>query len=160
MVIVVGLDTLTDGLADGVRDIVDVDLGGDIHLPVETLRRMACTANIIPVVMNTAGVVVDIGRTQRLANRAQRRALQAMYPTCAIPGCHVRYQHCQPHHIEDFRRGGSTNMHNLLPLCSKHHDLAHEGGWHLAMNPTTRIPTITLPDGTVMTNGPPHAHTA
>ena len=160
MVIVVGLNTLTDGLAEGERDIVDVDVGGDLRLPVETLRRMACTANIIPAVMNTAGVIVDIGRTRRLANRAQRRALQAMYPTCAIPGCHVRYAHCQPHHIQSFRHGGSTDMDNLLPLCSTHHHRAHQGGWQLAIDPTTRILTVTLPNGTVMTNGPPHAQTA
>jgi len=34
----------------------------DTALPVETLRRMACLANIVPVVLNGAGIALDVGR--------------------------------------------------------------------------------------------------
>lgn len=60
---------------------------------------VACTACIIPTVMNSAGTVLDQGRATRLATKDQRRALRAMYETCAIPGCTVRSRHCEPHHV-------------------------------------------------------------
>ncbi|HEY4331606.1 MAG TPA: HNH endonuclease signature motif containing protein, partial [Ilumatobacteraceae bacterium] len=87
-------------------------------------------------------------------NRAQRRALHAMYPTCPIPGCAVSAQHCQPHHIHYWRNMGLTDLDNLVPLCSKHHHLVHEGSWKLAMA-ANRALTITYPDGTIQTTGPP-----
>jgi hypothetical protein len=43
---------------------------------------------------------LDLGRASRLANRAQRRALRALYAACAIPGCPVGYDHCKLHHLE------------------------------------------------------------
>jgi hypothetical protein len=118
---------------------------------------LACTADIIPVVLDGNGVCVDVGRTRRLATTAQRRALRAMYPRCAMHGCHVGFDQCELHHIQYWRNGGATNMGNLAPLCSKHHHLAHEGGWHLSLHPTTRILTVTLPDGSTLANPPPMA---
>jgi hypothetical protein len=99
---------------------------------------------------------LNLGRSQRLPNRAQRRALRAMYPTCAMPGCRVRFTHCRIHHIRSWEHGGPTDLCNLLPLCSRHHHAVHDAGWQIHLDPTTRWLTITLPDGTVMSTGPPH----
>jgi hypothetical protein len=44
---------------------------------------------------------------------------------------------------------------NLLPLCSRHHQAVHEGGWQLTMDPTSRVLTVRFPDGTVTTMPPP-----
>ncbi|HQZ36850.1 MAG TPA: HNH endonuclease signature motif containing protein, partial [Ilumatobacteraceae bacterium] len=62
--------------------------------------------------------------------------------------------HTKIHHVHWWRRGGCTDLDNLLPLCSKHHHLVHEGGWALALQPDRTL-IITLPDGTVMSTGPP-----
>ncbi len=43
---------------------------------------------------------------------------------------------------------------NLIPLCSKHHHAAHEGGWQLTLHPDRAL-TIVYPDGTTQTTGPP-----
>jgi hypothetical protein len=48
----------------------------------------------------------------------------------------------------------SEGTRNLLPTCTKHHHLVHEGGWKLALDPRRNL-TITYPDGTIMTTGPP-----
>jgi hypothetical protein len=66
----------------------------------------------------------------------------------------VRARHCQPHHIAWWRNGGSTDLVNLLPLCSRHHHSVHEGGWELHLAPDRRL-TVTFPDGTATTGGPP-----
>ena len=150
MIIVIDLETITNGLHN--RSIIDN--GHNIDLPIETYRRMACYANIIPVVLDSNGVTVDLGRSVRLATKQQRRALLAMYDTCAIPGCTVTSRHCQPHHIHWWINFGPTDLDNLIPICSKHHHNVHEGGWqlHLARNRTL---TITYPNGTTQTTGPP-----
>jgi hypothetical protein len=64
----------------------------------------------------------------------------------------VGFEHCQIHHVTAWERGGSTNLANLLPLCSRHHHLVHEGGWQLTLQPDRTI-TLTRPDGTVHHNG-------
>jgi hypothetical protein len=154
LVVVVDHDTL----CAGVHDQTILDAGPGIHLPVATLRRMACTAQIIPVVLNGDGVALDVGRSQHVANRAQRRALRAMYPTCAIQGCSTRFEHCQIHHVAWWGRDlGPTNLANLVPLCSKHHHAVHEGGWQITINPKTRELTVKFPDGDVLVIPPPRA---
>ncbi len=150
MLVVIDLETLLHGLHE--RSIIDN--GHDVDLPLEAYRRMACTAAIVPVVLDSAGVCVDEGREVRLATRKQRRALRAMYDTCGIPGCTVRSRHCEPHHIRWWRHWGRTDLNNLLPLCSRHHHAVHEGGWQLVMHPDRSL-TITYPDGTVHATGPP-----
>lgn len=77
-----------------------------------------------------------------------------MYQTCAIPGCTVNSRYCEPHHILYWRNQGNTDLDNLLPLCTRHHHNVHEGGWKLALT-TNRTLTITYPDGTTQTTGPP-----
>jgi hypothetical protein len=154
IIIVIDHQTMCTGLHD--RSIIDV--GNDqLSLPIETIRKMACYANIIPVVLDSNGVALDEGRNTRLATREQRRAMRAMYPTCAIPGCRVAFEQCVLHHIKYWERLGDTDLDNLLPLCTKHHHLAHEGGWKLHLHPHTRTLTITHPDGTTQTTGPPRA---
>jgi hypothetical protein len=39
-------------------------------------------------------------------------------------------------------------------VCSRHHHALHEGGWKIAMHPDRSL-TITYPDGTIQTTGPP-----
>jgi Domain of unknown function (DUF222) len=133
------------------RSICETDDG--IALPVETVRRMCCDADILPIVLNGAGEVLDVGRSRRTATRAQRRALQAMHRTCAHPDCTVVFSACHIHHIAWWGRDdGPTDIANLLPVCEHHHHLIHEGGWTLTMTPD-RVATWTRPDGTVHSTG-------
>ncbi len=134
VVVHIDLETLTNGLS--ASSTHRTSFGAD--LPVETIRRIACDANIIPLVLNGAGMPLDIGRSQRLASAAQRRALQATHDTCAFDGCAVAFHACQIHHINYWENGGPTDMNNMIPLCSRHHHAAHEGGWTLSLIPGTR----------------------
>ena len=126
-----------------------------IPLPVDTIRRLCCEAAIIPVVLGADGEALAVGREQRVANRAQRRALRAMYRTCAHPHCDISFDHCQIHHVIPWERFGLTDLENLLPLCSKHHHLVHEGRWHLTLQPDRTI-TLHRPDGTHYFTGTHH----
>jgi hypothetical protein len=138
IVVHVDLETLKSGLHAG--GTCRTALGAD--LPVETVRRLACEAEILPVVLDGRSVPIDVGRSKRLATVHQRRALEAIHPTCAIPDCEVIFDHCNVHHIDYWENGGATDLNNMVPLCSRHHHAAHEGGWKLKLDPETRELTI------------------
>ena len=153
----VDLETLVTGLRDD--SVCEFDDGTDI--PVATMRRLACDAHILPVVLGGDGVVLDVGRSRRLATDDQRRALRAMYRTCGIGTCDVSFDRCEIHHVDEWgAHRGDTDLDRLIPTCSRHHHLVHEGGWRLELDPDTRELTITLPDGTIHERSRPHSATA
>lgn len=138
---------------------VSVDWGLPVELPTRVLADLMGTADVKVVVVRNGVVlhapgVLDLGRSTRVANRAQRRALRAMYHGCAIPGCDVHFQFCKIHHVHWWRHGGTTDLHNLLPLCVRHHTAVHHEGWVVQLDAQRRL-TVTLPDGTVRSTGPP-----
>ena len=134
--VLIDLNALIDGHAtapDGTRRTAETHAG--TPLPVETIRRMACEAGIIPVVLGGDSQPLDVGRERRLATRAQRMALRARYPTCGMDAdCNVPFDDCQIHHIKPWKDGGHTNLDLMCPGCDHHHHLAHEGGWTLTRN--------------------------
>ena len=135
------------------------DWGIPVTIPWERIKRFCHSARIRPVVIHNGNVIdadgeLNLGRTGRLANRAQRRALHAVYATCAVPGCNVSFNHTKPHHVHWWRHGGAIDLANLLPLCSQHHHCAHEGGWIFTLGPNREL-TIEIPGGQIMRTGPP-----
>ncbi|MFM2071867.1 MAG: hypothetical protein RLZZ623_2130, partial [Actinomycetota bacterium] len=133
-------------LVDGVHTDGVCETGSGEGLAVATVRRLACDANIIPAVLSGEGEVLDLGRSQRLANRAQRRALRAMHHTCSWQSCGVPFDQCQIHHLVPWEHGGPTDLAMLRPLCSRHHHHVHEGGWKAEPIPGHGL-RITRPDG-------------
>jgi hypothetical protein len=142
-------DTAVHGLHD--HGICELDDG--TPLPVSTVRRLCCDAKIFPVVLGADGEVLDVGRTVRTLNRAQRRALKSMHRTCIHPECTVQFSDCEIHHVIWWRLLGRTDIDNLVPLCTRHHHLVHEGGWTLTLG-TGRVATWTRPDGVIHHVGP------
>ena len=136
-----------------------LDWGLPIELPASVLDHVLGRPDPDAVIVAN-GVVVhapgrfDLGRTTRLANRAQRRALQGLYATCAVPGCAVHYDRCRLHHVIWWRNGGRTDLDNLLPVCQHHHSLLHNNGWEVTLGPQREL-EIRVPDGTVIRAGPP-----
>ena len=137
------------------------DWGIPITIPWQRIQHLCRTAHVRPVIIHDGSVVdadadgdLNLERSARLANRAQQRALSAIYATCAVPGCNVSFTHTKPHHVHWWRHGGPTNLANLLPLCSHHHHCAHGRGWVLTLGPDRQL-IIELPDGQIMRTGPP-----
>jgi hypothetical protein len=148
--VLIDLETLTDGPHE--RSVCETDAG--VPLPVSTIRRLCCDADIIPITLGSIGETLDVGRAQRTATRPQRRALRAMYATCAHPHCEVGFDRCRIHHIRWWwEHHGATDLDNLVPLYEKHHHQVHEGRWQLTMTPD-RTTTWLRPDGTREHTGP------
>lgn len=141
-----------------------VDWGLPVDLPASVLVDLFPQALIHLVVLCNGAVIhapgtLDLGRTTRIANRAQRRALRGWYPTCAVPGCSVRFDYLKIHHVHWWRHGGTTDLHNLLPVCQRHHHAIHDLQWQVVLQPDRTI-TITFPDGATMATGPPARNAA
>ena len=95
-----------------------------------TVRKMACDADLIPIVFGGKGEVLDIGRAQRLFTPAQRRALVARDKGCAFPGCTMPAHWTEAHHIRYWKKHkGRTSVANGVLLCSFHHHLIHAEDW-------------------------------
>jgi hypothetical protein len=146
--VLIDLDTFLHGLHDD--SICETEEG--VPVPPSTVRRLCCDADIGRAILNAKGELLDLGRSQRTANRAQRRALKAMYRTCGHPDCQVLFGDCQIHHVIWWERFGLTDLDNLIPLCSRHHHMVHEGGWTLTLD-ADRVITLHRPDGTLSFRG-------
>jgi hypothetical protein len=106
-------------------------LEGGIALHPETFRRLSCDARV-QLVTETEDHITGVGRTQRVIPRRIRRlALHREEGTCAFPGCE-RATFLHPHHVTHWTRDGLSDLNNTIMLCTRHHDLVHEGGWSVA----------------------------
>lgn len=120
VVVTVDLQTLRDGL--GVAS-----LGSEDRITAAEARRLACTAGIVPMVLGGDSEVLDLGRSQRLFSRAQRRAMAVRDRTCRAQGCDIPAAWCEAHHAADpWSAGGRTDLDDGRLLCSWHHHRAHD----------------------------------
>ncbi|MGB3735924.1 MAG: HNH endonuclease signature motif containing protein [Ilumatobacter sp.] len=140
----------------------DIDWGLPVEIPQRILSELIGRgdADVVGVVVRNGVVLhapgeLNLGRGARHANRAQRRALRALYATCAVPRCRTHFTRCKIHHIVWWSNGGRTDFDNLLPVCVHHHHKIHDSGWEVALGRNRQL-TITLPDGSVMSTGPPN----
>lgn len=78
----------------------------------------ALVGHVRRVVLDPAGVVIDVGRRQRLFSGSLREVLQALHPGCAWHGCDRRSE--QLDHVVPWARGGPTDAANAAPLCGHH----------------------------------------
>lgn len=96
------------------------------RLTAAQARRLACNARLIPAVLGKSSEVLDLGRSQRLFNAAQRRALLVRDRTCRAEGCDIPGTWAEAHHWVPWLQGGSTDLRNGVLLCSHHHHRAHD----------------------------------
>ncbi len=100
---------------------------GDV-LAASTVRRMACDATILPVVLGAQGQVLDLGFGRRCFTAGQTKALWLRDGGCSMPGCTIPATWCDGHHLVHWADGGPTNLDNAALLCGHHHTLVHARG--------------------------------
>jgi len=143
-----------DTLVSGIRTSVGVcETDDGVSVPPDAVRRLACDAKIIPLLLGSKGEVLDQGRQARTATPGQRIALAAMHRSCVFPGCTIGVSDCRIHHVRWWwEHHGPTDIVNLLPLCENDHHRVHEGGWGLTLD-ADRHATWTRPDGSIHHRG-------
>ncbi|TDW69637.1 HNH endonuclease [Kribbella pratensis] len=122
--------------ADAIGDAVYGD-----GLSAAVVRRMACDARVVPLVLGSNSEPLDVGRSERFVTRAMRRALNARDRGCVV--CGAPPIQCDAHHLVSWIDGGETKIANLALLCRRHHIDVHGGDW-----------TITITDGIVRVSRP------
>jgi Domain of unknown function (DUF222) len=102
-------------------------LVGDQPVSAGEARRLACTADVLPMVLGGDSEVLDLGRSRRLFSPAQRKALAVRDRTCRARGCDIPAAWCEAHHAgAPWVAGGATDLADGLLLCSFHHHRAHD----------------------------------
>ena len=80
------------------------------------------------------GVLLEMGRSRRIANKHQTIALIARDGGCSFPGCDHPPEWCERHHIVPWLENGATEFSNLTLLCSYHHHNFLNRGWQVRLN--------------------------
>jgi len=95
----------------------------------------AAITKLSPVLGGAPTQPLEVGRTTRIIQPAQRSALAVRDGGCVFPDCQRPLAWCEAHHVRHWLHGGPTDLANLALLCRAHHRAVHEGGWRLARGP-------------------------
>jgi HNH endonuclease len=135
------------------------DPGEPDGLATLAARLRAAARRLPPILGGARPQPLEVGRTSRVVQPAQRTALAVRDGGCGFPGCARPLAWCEAHHLRHWLHGGPTDLANLVLLCRAHHRAVHEGGWRLARDPQGRL-TATPPHPPA--HRPPHRrpHTA
>jgi hypothetical protein len=107
--------------------------GGQVLTPTQ-VARIACDADVTPIILNGKGVPLFLGRKYRTVTPAQWAALVVRDGGCVFPQCDRPPDLCEAHHLVFWENGGPTDLANLALACFNHHDFAHQG-WQIRMAP-------------------------
>ena len=122
LVVTMGWEDLRDRLGTGL--VTGSTCTGD-QLTPETVRRLACQAQLVPIVLGGDGEVLDVGRTERLVTLGLLKQLWVRDGACSFPGCSVPAAWTDAHHVHHWADGGRTEPGNLALLCGRHHTVVH-----------------------------------
>lgn len=103
-------------------------------MSIPELLRLAGESEIYPVVMTSHGILLDMGRSRRIATKHQAIALIARDGGCSFPSCDHPPEYCERHHIVSWLEGGETKIANLTLLCRYHHHNFLSCGWTVKIN--------------------------
>ena len=133
-----------------------LDGTGDTTVPADPRQRRCETVAGIPVppsdvvaamiwgqvrrvVVDSAGVVINMGRRQRLFRGNARQAILLQSSRCVVAGCATPIRRCEADHLTEWGRHGHTDGPNGAPVCGRHNRLKNtgyrvhrddEGFWH------------------------------
>ncbi|NYG08215.1 hypothetical protein BJ986_002702 [Phycicoccus badiiscoriae] len=136
VLVTVDVDTLTRRTRGA-----GLTLTGEL-LTTETIRRMACDAEVIPMILGSRGEVLDHGTAVRLFTTAQIRHLWLRDRGCTFPGCTRPPRWADAHHLIHWADGGPTDLSNAALLCRAHHTVVHRGGYAAVVLDGPRGPTV------------------
>ena len=111
------------------------------------------TGHFRRVVLDSAGVVIDLGRRSRLFTGSARDAVLLGDRWCIWPGCDLRSGRCQTDHTTPWSADGLTRPDNGAPACARHNRWKQHG-YRTWRDPTGHWHSY-RPDGTEL--GQPNA---
>jgi hypothetical protein len=131
--------------------------GAGTIVPMSDLIRMASHArHYLRIYDKHTSRELYLAETKRIATPAQRIVLHAKDRGCSRPGCTAPGYLCEVHHVNQWARGGRTDIDNLTFACGPDHRLLDQDGWttrKTADGITEWIPPPHLDFGKPTTNG-------
>ena len=103
---------------------VDATLIGEGPLPESVIDRIMCDIELSPLIVDTDGNPLWLGRSTRTATDEQWLALIERDEGCVVCGTDPSY--CQAHHLQYWEDLGPTDITNLVLLCTRHHHDLHD----------------------------------
>lgn len=94
-------------------------------VPFAQLEVLACDAVFRRLVLDPVGEPLDVGQDERTFTKGLRQVVMVRDRHCQWPGCTMRAQWCEVHHLVFWRSGGATSSDNAICLCSFHHHEVH-----------------------------------
>lgn len=108
-------------------ELVRARLADGTPIPMSEFTKRACDADLLTAIFRVATGDMRLGRTRRTASEAQRAALAFRDQGCV--GCAASPNYCEAHHIVHWRKGGRTDLGNLVLVCNGCHHHIHDDGW-------------------------------
>ncbi len=139
-------ELLSDPARLGARRCETSD-GIAVH-PHDVLRA-ALAGHVRRVVVDSAGVVIDVGRRRRLFTGSAREAAKLLVHHCEHPGCGLPADFCDVDHAEEWADGGLTDQTNARIRCGSHNVDKSKHRWRVRRATNGRTYTIRS-DGTIM----------
>ncbi len=124
----------------GAGSVVGTPAAGVLLAP-ETVRRLACDAELIPTVLGSRGEPLELGASVRLFTKGQVRALWLRDGGCSFPGCTIPAHWSDAHHLIHWADDGPTDLGNAALLCQRHHTIVHRDRLHASVDPPISDPT-------------------
>jgi hypothetical protein len=106
----------------------ETELGDGVS--AEVARRLLCDAGVVPLLEDTRGNTIDVGRKTRSVPSSLGRALRWRDRGCRFPGC-TNTRFADAHHVRHWIDGGETCLENLVLVCRRHHRYLHELGFKI-----------------------------
>lgn len=108
------------GVVDGTSPDGPVEIIGVGPVPAKILSMLTPDTQLAAMIFDEEGRPLWLGRSQRLANAAQRLAVAVRDGGCFQ--CKAPMHQCELHHIREWRRDqGPTDIDNLVAVCRRHH---------------------------------------
>jgi hypothetical protein len=119
-----------------------------------TAGRYLCDSLLYRVLVGGKSAILDYGRATRAVPPPLWNVLLLRDQHCRWKGCDRPGAWCEAHHVIWWENGGTTDIANLVLLCSRHHHIAHRPGWAAELAPDGTL-TVTDPWGVTRTTRPP-----
>ena len=145
-------DSLVDELLDDPASLLDRRCETDDGTPVHAhdVLRAALSGHVRRVVVDSKGVVVDMGRKQRLYSGSPREAAKLLFRRCEHPGCRLPVKFCDVDHADEWDRDdGATDQANSGIRCGPHNRAKTTHKWRTKRSTSGKGYTI-REDGTIM----------
>jgi hypothetical protein len=136
--------------ADGTRAGAAYFEGQHDAVSIATAERYICSSGAVPIMFDTDGRALNLGREQRLFTQKQRTAMAARDGGCIMCGAPPSW--CEAHHIDHWEaHNGRTDIDDGVLLCRFCHLNVHNNTWRIrrehgqysSKNPTTTAPPAT-----------------